>query len=159
MKYIYRKSLLYKSGVEYADYCINHVEGCAHGCKFPCYALLMGKRTGRVKTYEDWCKPKIVKDALELLEKEIPKHKKNIKFVELCFSTDPFMVGYKEVEDMTLKIIKKLNSNRIKCSILTKGIYPKELINTKEYSDKNYYGITLVSLDNNFKEQFEPNSA
>ena len=35
MQKIKRKTLLYKSGVEYADYCLNHVEGCSHGCKFP----------------------------------------------------------------------------------------------------------------------------
>ena len=32
---ITRKSLLYKTGVEYGNWTINHVEGCMHGCKFP----------------------------------------------------------------------------------------------------------------------------
>ncbi|GAH64958.1 unnamed protein product [marine sediment metagenome] len=44
MKSVIRKSLLYKSGVEYADFCINHVEGCSHGCRFPCYAMMMKKK-------------------------------------------------------------------------------------------------------------------
>jgi hypothetical protein len=43
---IQRKSLLYKTGVEYGDYTINHVQGCSHGCKYPCYAFLMSKRFG-----------------------------------------------------------------------------------------------------------------
>lgn len=73
--------------------------------------------------------------------------------------TDPFMYKYPEIADMTLKIINKLNSNRIKCTILTKGIYPKDLTNTNKYSKENEYGITLVSLDSKFKEKFEPNSA
>ena len=30
---IQRKTLLYKSEVEYADFCLNHIEGCSHGCK------------------------------------------------------------------------------------------------------------------------------
>lgn len=159
MEYISRKSLLYKSKVEYADFCINHIEGCSHGCRFPCYAMLNAKRYGRRKTYEDWCKPKLVKNALELLEKEIPKYKDKIKAVEICFMSDPFMYKNLEVEDMTLKIINKLNSNGIKCIVLTKGIYSKELIDTKKYSDKNKYGITLVSLNEDFKKQFEPNSS
>ena len=159
MGYVFRNSLLYKSKVEYADYCINHVEGCSHGCKFPCYAFMMSRRFGKVKSYNDWCKPKLVKNALELLDKEIPKYKKDIKFVHLSFMTDPFMYLYPEVADMTLKIINKLNSNGIKCTILTKGIYPKELRNTKKYSDKNEYGITLVSLSEDFKKKFEPNSS
>ena len=78
MQKIQRKSLLYKSTVEYADYCINHAEGCSHGCKFPCYAMNMKKRCGIIRDYNDWIKPKIVSNALELLDKEIPKLKDKI---------------------------------------------------------------------------------
>ena len=159
ISYINRSSLLYKSKVEYADFCINHVEGCSHGCRFPCYAFLMAKRFGKVKTYDEWCKPKLVKNALELLDKEILKYKNQIKFVHLCFTTDPFMYKYPEVSNMSLKIINKLNKAGIKCTILTKGIYPKNLTNTKRYSQDNEYGITIVSLDNGFKKRFEPGSA
>ena len=75
MKTIERKTMLYKTGVEYGDYTINHVQGCAHGCKFPCYAMMMAKRFGKAKTYEEWCEPKLVSNALEILDKEIPKLK------------------------------------------------------------------------------------
>lgn len=159
MKTIVRKTLLYKSNVEYADYCINHIEGCAHGCRFPCYAFNLKKRAGVIKSYQDWIKPKIVINSLDLLRKEIPRHKKNIKAVHLCFSTDPFMFGYKQIADLSLKIIETLNKNGIKTTILTKGIFPKELITLSKYSDKNEYGITLVSLDSDFKKHFEPYSA
>ena len=64
MKTIKRKSMLYKTGVEYGDYTLNHVQGCAHGCKYPCYAMQMAKRFGKVKTYEDWCEPKLVENTL-----------------------------------------------------------------------------------------------
>ncbi len=156
---IKRKSLLYKSGVEYADYCINHIEGCSHGCKFPCYAMNMKKRYGAIKDYKDWIKPKIVENALGLLDKEIPKLKHKIEVVHLCFMTDPFMYKQKEVIDLTLKIIKRLNDDNIRCTVLTKGIYPKELINVEKYGRNNEYSITLVSLDKNFKINFEPGSA
>ncbi|MBR9675971.1 radical SAM protein [Candidatus Woesearchaeota archaeon] len=154
-----RKSLLYKSSVEYADFCINHVEGCSHGCKFPCYAFQMSKRWGKVRTYEDWLKPKLVVNALELLNSEIPKYKDQIKFVHLSFMTDPFMYKQKKVKDMTLKIIEKLNKNNIKCTVLTKGIYPKTLENKERYTEKNEYGITLVSINENFRKGFEPGSS
>ncbi len=159
MKKILRKTLLYKSGVEYADFSINHVEGCAHGCRFPCYAMMMKKRCGIIKGYEDWIKPKIVANALELLDKEIPKYKDKIKFVHLCFSTDPFMYRYPEVSNLTLKIIKRLKQGNIRCTVLTKGIYPKTLIDTQKYGENNEYGITIVSLDKGFKKAFEPYSA
>jgi len=159
MQKITRKTLLYKSGVEYADFCINHVEGCAHGCNFPCYAYIMKKRCGTIKNRQEWLRPKIVANALELLEREIPKYKSKIKFVHLCFSTDPFMYKYPEIADLTLKIIERLNKDNIRCTILTKGVYPKNLVNTKKYRDNNEYGITIVSLDEGFKKKFEPYSA
>lgn len=158
MKKIKRKSLLYKSGVEYSDFCINHVEGCAHGCKYPCYAMNMAKRFGKIKNYSDWCKPKIVSNALELLDKEIPKYKDQINFVHLSFSTDPFMTGYPEVHKLTLDIIERLNKDEIRSTVLTKGKYSKRLINKEKYGYNNEYGITLVSLDNKFRKEFEPNS-
>lgn len=159
MRKIKRNSLLYKSKVEYSDFCLNHVEGCSHGCRFPCYAMQMSKRFGKIKSYDDWIKPKLVKNALELLDKEIPKYKNEIKFVHLCFMTDPFMYKNREIKKMTLKIIEKLNKNGIKCTVLTKGVFPKELCNAKKYSPTNEYGITLVSLDKKFKRIFEPFSA
>ena len=159
MQNIERKSLLYQSGVEYADFCLNHVEGCSHGCKYPCYAYMMKKRCGIVKSYDDWCKPKIVTNALELLDKEIPKYKNKIKYVHLCFSTDPFMYNQEQVCDLSLKIIDKLNLNKIRCTVLTKGVFPKEIDKRNGFSANNEYGITLVSLDEKFKKDFEPNSA
>lgn len=159
MKKIKRKSLLYKSEVEYADFCLNHVEGCSHGCTFPCYAFNLAKRFGKVKAYSDWIKPKLVENALELLDQEIPRYKDKIKYVHLCFMTDPFMYKQKEIKDMTLKIIEKLNQNNIRCTVLTKGVYPKVLKDYKKYGSINSYGITLVSLNNEFKKKFEPFSA
>jgi len=154
-----RKSLLYQSKVEYADFCLNHVEGCSHGCTFPCYAMQMAKRFGKVNSYADWIKPKLVENALELLDEEIPKYKDMIRFVHLCFMTDPFMYSQPEVKKMTLKIIEKLSKNDIRSTVLTKGILPRALVNTDKYGKSNEYGITLVSLNNEFRKQFEPFSA
>ncbi len=159
IQYIERKTLLYQSGVEYADFCLNHVEGCSHGCKYPCYAYMMKKRCGIIKTYEEWCRPKIVSNALELLDKEIPKYKSRIKYVHMCFSTDPFMYNQEQVEELSLNIIDKLNTNGIRCTVLTKGVYPRELADRNGCSINNEYGITLVSLNEDFRKEFEPNSA
>ncbi|MCP4154267.1 MAG: radical SAM protein [bacterium] len=159
MKKIKRKTLLYKSEVEYGDYTINHIQGCAHGCKYPCYAMLMAKRFGRIKNYEDWLEPKIVENALQLLDKEIPRLKNKINFVHLSFMTDPFMKGYPEITDLTLKIIQKLNESNIKITLLTKGELPKQLVNTKKYRTFNEYGASLVSLDEKFRTEFEPFSS
>ena len=155
-EYISRKTLLYKTGVEYGDYSLNHVLGCSHGCKYPCYAMLMAKRFGRVKSYNEWINPKIVVNSLELLEHEIIKYKESIKFVHLCFTTDPFMFKNQDVINLSLKIIDKLNEFQIKCTALTKGILPRELSTT---SKENEYGISIVSLNEMFRINYEPFSA
>ena len=154
--YIERKSMLYKTGVEYGDYTINYIHGCAHGCKFPCYAFTMKKRFGQVKTYEDWLKPYLVSNTLELLDREIPQLRNKIESVQLCFTTDPFMYGYPEIEEMSIAAINRLNEAGIKCTILTKGILPQRLA---ECSQDNEYGITLISLDEEYRGRMEPGAA
>ena len=109
--YIQRKTMLYETGVEYGDYTMNHVLGCAHGCLYPCYAFQQKKRFGQVKDYDDWLKPKLVQNTLALLRREIPKLKDKIQSVQLCFSTDPFMFEYDEICNMSLDAIELLNQS------------------------------------------------
>lgn len=154
--YIERKSMLYVTGVEYGDYTMNHVLGCAHGCKYPCYAFMLKRRFGQISSYEEWLKPYLVSNTLDILDKEIPRLKSKIQSVQLCFTTDPFMYGYEEIEKMSLAAIRKLNESQVKCTVLSKGILPTELAN---YSKKNEYGITLVSLDEDYRASMEPGAA
>lgn len=150
--------MLYKTGVEYGDYTLNHVQGCSHGCKFPCYAMQMAKRFGKIKSYEEWIEPYLVSNTLELLDKELPKLKNKIKFVHMCFTTDPFMYNYPEISKMSLKIIEKINSFEIPVEVLTKGILPEEVINISK-NDNNIFGITLVSINDSFRALYEPGTA
>lgn len=156
---IHRKTLLYKSGVEYADYGLNHAEGCAHGCTYPCYAMMMKRRCGVVKTYQDWIEPKIVGNALELLDKELPKLRSKINRVFLCFTTDPFMYNEPEIQGLTLKILERLNAENIKAVAISKGIYSEELADKTRFNEQNEYGATIVSLSEEFRLRFEPFAA
>lgn len=151
-----RKTMLYKTKVEYGDYTMNHVLGCSHGCKYPCYAQMMAKRFGKVHSYEEWCEPVLVSNTLELLDKEIPKLKHKIKSVQLCFTTDSFMYGYDDVREMSLKAIERLNKDNIPCVVLSKGILPVELA---DLSRDNVYGITLVSVDEDYRQRIEPGAS
>ena len=155
-KYVERKTMLYKTGVEYGDYTMNHVQGCSHGCLYPCYAFLLKKRFGQIKSYEQWIEPVLVSNTLELLDKEIPRLKDKIQSVHLCFTTDPFMHGYPEISEMSIAAIKKLNAAGIKCTALTKGILPIELA---DLSKDNEYGITFVSLNEEYRAKMEPGAA
>jgi len=157
METITRKSLLYKSGLGF--YCINHAQGCVHGCRYPCYAFMMAHSHGRVITFEEWCQPKLVANAAELLTKELARMKKKPDSIHLCLSTDPFMTGFPEVTAMSLKLIRLMNSYNIPCSILTKGVLPAELADQELYPVKNIYGISLISLNETFRSQWEPMAA
>ena len=157
MEEITRKSLLYKSGLGF--WCINHVQGCSHGCRYPCYALMMAHSRGRAETYADWCRPAIVADAEELLSKELNRMRVRPDTIHLCLTTDPFMYGFPEVTALTLRLIELINSCGIRCSTLTKGVMPVELADTSRFPVTNTHGISLVSLSEEFRERWEPGAA
>ncbi|MHB1442281.1 MAG: radical SAM protein, partial [Candidatus Humimicrobiaceae bacterium] len=50
----------------------------------------------------------------------------------------------------------KLNMNGVKCTVLTKGILPEEL---DQMHIENEYGITLISLNEIYRSEYEPFSA
>ena len=154
METIIRKSLLYKSGLGF--YCINHVQGCRHGCRYPCYAYMMAHTHGRVNTYNEWCSPKLVANSIELLEKELGRMRVKPDYIHLCLTTDPFMNGYPEVSEMSLKLIALINSHGIRCSVLTKGRLPVELSDRERFFADNLLGISLISLNEEFRKRWEP---
>lgn len=63
------------------------------------------------------------------------------------------MYGYPEVSEMSIVAIRRLNETGIKCTTLTKGLLPIEL---SELSPENEQGITLISLDEAYREKMEP---
>ncbi|MBS6418842.1 MAG: hypothetical protein KH372_08505 [Olsenella uli] len=156
LRHITRKTMLYKTGVEYGDWAMNHVQGCSHGCLYPCYAYLMARRFGRASSYGDWCAPAIVDNTLELLSSELPRLAGRVSNVQLCFTTDPFMYGYDEICAMSLDAIRLINSYGIPCVTLSKGALPAGL---EALSRDNTYGITLISLDEGYRERTEPGAA
>jgi DNA repair photolyase len=102
-------------------------------------------------------KPYLVSNTLELLAKEIPKLAMNPPSnVQLCFTTDPFMYGFDEICRMSMQAIAMLNNAGIPCTVLTKGILPYELSQLSPY---NNYGISLVSLNEEYRRCMEPGAA
>jgi DNA repair photolyase len=123
----------------------------------------MKKRFGQVKSYTEWTRhPKLVSNAIELLQIELLTVKPEC--VQLCFATDPFPYNQKPegVRETTHCAIKVLNRAKVPCSILTKGILPDAawLLYRDDYDTEiNHYGITLVSLDENYRKHWEPGAA
>lgn len=186
-----RKRMLYKSKVEYMSgegvYAMNHALGCIHGCRYPCYAYLTAKRFGQVEGYEDWCEPKLVCNALELLKGELSADRREpIRRVHMCFTTDPFpylgpgqetdggVAAFERAEGfhhVSMMAIREINSRGIPVTILTKGTMPwldgscnllrdfATSANVDNPHPGNEYGISLSSLDEGFRERWEPGAA
>lgn len=119
----------------------------------------MARSRGRVATYSDWCNPYLVANAEQLLKKELERMRIRPENIHLCLTTDPFMYGYPEVAELTLRLIEVINSYGISCSILTKGIIPLELADSLRFTQNNTLGISLVSLSEEFRMKWEPGAA
>jgi DNA repair photolyase len=157
METITRRSLLNKSALGFL--CVNHAQGCSHGCRYPCYAFSMARSYGRAEDYEDWRRPKLVANAKELLAKELGRLKARPDYIHLCLTTDPFMAGWPEVEAMSLELIGMINEAGIPVSVLTKGKLPAILADRRAFPAENIYGISLVSLSEDFRRSWEPGAA
>jgi DNA repair photolyase len=98
----------------------------------------------------------LVKNALELLDRELRRKRVRPSRVHLSLSTDPFMFGYPQITEVSLALIERLNEAGIPCSVLTKGLLPDTLADTHRFHPSNIYGISLVSLSEDFRRRFEP---
>jgi len=64
------KSILSKSRIPGADYCINPYVGCYHGCNY-CYATFMRKYTGHTEQWGSLVDVKI--NTSEILQKQLKR--------------------------------------------------------------------------------------
>ena len=66
------------------------------------------------------------------------------------------MYHYPDIQALSLEVLRRANAANVRCSVLTKGILPIELA---ELPLRNEYGITVVSLSESFREEYEPGAA
>ena len=73
IKEVVAKSILSKSGIPGADFCINPYTGCSHACKY-CYASFMKKFTGHTEPWGDFVDIKI--NAPQILQRQLKRASK-----------------------------------------------------------------------------------
>lgn len=152
IKEIRAKTILTKSKLPEADYCINPYIGCAHGCVY-CYARFMRRFTGH--NNEDWGKFIDVKvNSVELLEKQLAKKPKK----------GTILLG--SVTDAYQPIEYRYGLSRLIAEVILKYQYPLSILTKSDLVVRDIdilrkimdceVGLTLTTLDENKTKIIEP---
>jgi len=148
------KTLLTKSRLPEADYCINPYVGCLHGCVY-CYARFMKRFTGHDEPWGHFLDVKI--NAPEVLAKELSRKPKR-GVVLLGSVTD----AYQPVEQkyrITRTILKILLQHDFPVSVLTKSnLVVRDLDLFKQFSQCEV-GLTVTTTEQGIARNFEPHSS
>lgn len=122
---------------EYGDYAINIYTGCPHECYY-CFAPNVLHR--EKEKFHTCIAPR--ENIVEETRKQIEREGITGKLIHLCFTCDPYPVGYDTTP--TREIIKVIKESGNNVQILTKGDGSRDF----DLLDENdWYGITLDGTD------------
>lgn len=143
------KSLLNRSAI--ADYCINPYVGCQHGCRY-CYAAGITLRFRRRR--EEWGEFLDIKtNAVDILKREVGRRR--VGKVYLSSLTDPYQPVEKKY-GLTRKILEILIDNGFPMIVQTKSNLVTRDMDVLKRNSSNEVGVTIVTMDENVRKDFEP---
>jgi DNA repair photolyase len=150
VKEVHAKSILSKSGIPGADYCINAYVGCSHACIY-CYATFMKKYTGHTEQWGTFVDVKV--NAAELLRKQLRKaHRGHVMVSSVTDAYQPIEVKYR----LTRQCLEILLEHNFPVGILTKSpLVLRDLDIIKKF-DEIEVGITITTDDEKMRKIFEP---
>ena len=129
---------------EYGDFAMNIYTGCPHRC-FYCFAPNVLRKDREKFHTEIEPRPGII----EATKKQIERQKIKGKMIHLCFTCDPYPIGYDS--SATREIIKILKETGNHVQILTKGDGSRDF----DLLDRNdRYGITIDGSEVQNSETF-----
>ena len=139
---------------EYAELACNLYVGCTHGCRY-CYAPAV-MRKPRAE-YHASARPR--PQVLEALEREATALGADPREVLFCFTCDPYQPAEQQY-CLTRRALLILAERNIKAGILTKnpGLAVTRDLAVLVAGDVNF-GVTLVSLSERFRQEWEPGAA
>ena len=148
------KTLLTKSRLPEADYCINPYVGCLHGCVY-CYARFMKRFTGHDELWGRFLDVKI--NAREVLAKELARKPKR-GMVLLGSVTDAYQPVERKYR-ITRGILEILLQHDFPVSVLTKSnLVVRDLDLFKQFSQCEV-GLTVTTTEQEIACNFEPRSS
>lgn len=150
IKEVQAKSILSKSGIPGADYCINAYVGCAHSCVY-CYATFMKKYTGHTEAWGTFVDVKV--NAAELLRKQLPKTRRgHVMVSSVTDAYQPLEVKYR----LTRRCLEILLEHQFPVGILTKSSLVLRDLDIIKRFDEIEVGITITTDDERMRKIFEP---
>lgn len=138
MKPIYKPSGRAK---EYGDYAINIYTGCPHGCYY-CFAPSVLRKDR--ETFHTYIEPRT--GIVEAVKRQIDKEHITGDLIHLCFTCDPYPMGYDSTA--TREIIKAIKQSGNNVQILTKN-------GNGAHGDfglldgKDWFGVTISGYSRN----------
>ncbi|MEN8615376.1 radical SAM protein, partial [Dehalogenimonas sp. THU2] len=141
------------SGTKFG-YCINCYNGCEHGCLY-CYG-----RIARKMKATKWALAEPRLSIVDSLKRDIqklnsdPLAKQDIKDIMVCSVTDCYQP--KELEHrLTRQVVELLRANDLPFTILTKSVLVLRDMDVFSGYDKCRVGLTITTLDENYRKQLE----
>ncbi len=122
---------------EYGDYAINIYTGCPHRCYY-CFAPQVLHRER--EPFHSCVAPRA--GIVDAVKRQLDRGEITGKTIHLCFTCDPYPVGYDSTP--TREIIKAIKATGNHVQILTKGDGSRDF---DLLDDEDRYGITLSCAD------------
>lgn len=152
VKEIQAKSILTRSDIPGADFCVNPYVGCTHACKY-CYARFMTKYTGHDEPWGEFVDVKV--NAAEALRRQLQRRRKKGGSVLIGTVTDAYQPLEREL-GLTRAVLAALAGAGLDVTILTKSDLVARDVETLRELDSCAVEMTITSLDDDVRAAFEP---
>lgn len=152
IKEVIAKSILSKSGIPGATYCVNPYTGCSHACGY-CYASFMKKYTGHTEPWGNFVDVKI--NAPEVLQRQLKRAPKgSVMISSVTDAYQPVESRYK----ITRQCLESLLPYQFPVDILTKSpLVLRDMDLIRQFADIEV-GMTITTDDEKIRKIFEPNA-
>jgi DNA repair photolyase len=147
------RSILSRTNIPGADYCLNPYIGCAHGCRY-CYATFMTKYSGHTEPWGSFVEAKV--NAVQLLRKELRRRREGE--VILSSVTDPYQ-PVERTYGLTRGCLELLAASNLAVSILTKSHLVERDLDILGRMVNVEVGLTITTDREDIRRIFEPGAS
>lgn len=145
------KSVLTKSNIPGADYCLNPYVGCTHACRY-CYARFMTKYRDLDEPWGEFVDVKV--NAAEVLRRQLERRRKTGGSVLVGTVTDAYQPLEREL-GLTRAVLAALVGEGFDVGVLTKSdLVARDVDVLRELGGA--VEMTITSLDDGVRAAFEP---